>query len=34
VLGEYLHSFLRMYDITSVLSEHELNDIEHCVAAY
>jgi hypothetical protein len=27
VLGEYRHSFQRMYDATSALSENELNDI-------
>ena len=28
VLGEYRHSSQRMYDATSALSEHELNDID------
>ena len=28
VLGEYRHSFQRMYDATSALSEHALNDID------
>jgi hypothetical protein len=28
VLGEYRHSFQRMYDATSALSENELNDID------
>jgi hypothetical protein len=39
VLGEYRHSFQRMYDITSALSENELNDVGrypwlagHCLA--